>query len=663
MKSNEFVPELHDIGKLADKALIKSQHNLSWNNHVFIDFDFTLLNIQKPDSTPSWWGQYHQQEELTSKDINSWNNNIRLNCRPDLFLLILSDHLASSISRAFPRIRGISRNSTEDGILKLWNIQYYQKKKSKGNHWAAFTDLNSFKSIFNEFYDCHSGDDFLNKYKKHLLLCPEDKKIPRNITSLFTHLSLVGKIWRVLNKNIKITQDSKGQYSLEFCNLENKRAKIIESVEGSDRTDDPKINEKGLWQARIIKGEIKFPHSFVRLHDLNLLKKREEIVSSIINKYNNEVLLSTSNFFIIFLPLNQDINEIFLPLLEWGFFIEIEEVIADLGILSSTLHNKFFNARKNNNKIRISNLNQRDTKIYKKYLFSQDLKDEIKPPICDICQRKQGKERIKGTIREFICKKCQEIRDMGEPFTEYSSEWEDENAKVCWLMFSLNQDKLENWLKNAISNYLNSIFNNITFNIEEEFRFLAPQVDFNNDYKKMLGKFWKKYKNLEDLKMPIENFNEIGVFQYSSEKIIQIIKDYIGFMHQYFPDCSKNEDSPINLSLSISNIKYPIREHWKYFEESKKNFLNIKHHHIFEEIFSEDEVKNILHYIIEVESSSAFIQKLVQLNEKLDSTIYISLELFNNREKHPEIYKMVRQGIDPKKILNLYKLLKKIENE
>ncbi len=74
MSAVEFIPELHDIGKLVDdkvKDEVKKQIGKSWENHVFISFtdaDFKCLGVSQPTS-PSWWGQYHHQNDETNKEI------------------------------------------------------------------------------------------------------------------------------------------------------------------------------------------------------------------------------------------------------------------------------------------------------------------------------------------------------------------------------------------------------------------------------------------------------------------------------------------------------------------------------------------------------------------------------------------------------------------
>jgi len=685
MNNQKFIPELHDIGKLVGKLVdekvkkdVEKQIGKAWKGHVFVDFDFKSFGISQPTS-PSWWGQYHHvcydnnnkkwvncdrkklrkglHTSIDEIDINNWNI-IPQNFRLSLFLLILADHLAASVSRATLELE--RKEAPQEGILKLWNKNYYNFQKKRGKSWAAFKTFDDLKILFNEIENCQSGEEFLNKYRDYLLLTPEDKSIPRNITSLYTHAELVGKIYRVLEKATRVVTEPDGTITIEHNGI---KVKTIKEAEGGRRTTGTKDVDKGKWQARLVKCWIKFPHSFVRLRDVNLLRKREELVNCIASYYKDEAIFTTSNFITLFLPPNQDLKEVLKPLLDWGFYIEVEEILADLGILNSILDEKTLQARKLNEQPRLNVLNNRGTKVYRKYLMPE-IPDKIQPHICDICQQRRGVERIKETIREWICEKCQEIRDMGEPFREYATVWEEEGVKVCWFKFSLDQNKLEKWLDNAFGEYVDSFNFKQADILKEEFRALALQVDFNKDYKEMLKEFWerlsKKLSDEEknDIKLPIKEYYELGVFKYSPQLAQKVIETFLDVLDEYFPDCISNKNSPISLSLSVANIKYPIREHWRFFEEDSKNFLNVRYHKVFDEKYTKDELKLIIEKAINVEASGSFLHKLAQLEERLQSDIHIAVEIFNNRKKYPEIYELFSKGIKPSKFLNLYRLLR-----
>ncbi|MCD6493144.1 MAG: hypothetical protein J7K36_05015, partial [Archaeoglobaceae archaeon] len=634
----------------------------------------------------SWWGQYHHicyendnkkwvscdrrklrkglHTSIDEIEINNWNI-IPQDFRFNLFLLILADHLASSVSRA---VGGRGSKPPQEGIFKLWNKGYYKLQEKKGRSWAAFKTIDDLKILFNEIENCRSGDGFLSKYRDYLLLTPEDKSIPRNVTSLYTHAELVGKIYRVLEKNTRVITEPDGSISIDY---NGERVKKIKEAEGDNfiyfkdkKGKEHRGEKKGKSQARLVKCRIKFPHSFVRLQDINLLRKREELVNCIAGYYKDEVIFATSDFITLFLPPNQDLKEILKPLLDWGFYIEVEETLADLGILNSILDRKTLRARESNEQPRLNILGNRDTKVYRKYLMPET-PDELQPPICDICQQRRGVERIKETIRdirEWICEKCQEIRNMGEPFREYATVWEEEGVKVCWFKFSLDQKKLEDWLQNVFEEYVDNNFRQADI-LKDEFRSLALQVDFNKDYKEMLKEFWKELAGVEDIKKPIAEYDELGVLKYSPELTKMIIEKFLDIFEQYFPDCASDKRAPLSLSLSIASIKYPIRDHWRFFEENSKNFLNVRYHKVFGDAYTKDELENILEKAINVEASSSFLHKLVQLEESLQSEIHIAVEIFNNKKKYPEIYELFSKGIKPSKFLNLYKLFGGGSNE
>ncbi len=640
--AKEFIPELHDIGKLIDKEKLK-QENLQWSRHTFEDFDFNQAGFVKPTS-PSWWGQYHHRIDV-NKDLNDWTH-IDGNHKPDLFLLILADHLASSISRALPQLGSAGES---DSILKLWNHGYSENQRNKGKHWAAFKTKDDLKSMFELIDSITSYKDFLDAYRENLLLTPEDKSIPRNITSLFTHIKLVGKIYRVLKRHILIKNNGKRI----LFELSGEQVKSIRETEGGNRTTGNQNVDKGRWQARFVKCHIKFPHSFVRLQDINLLVKRNKLVSKLVDNYEDYVIFYNPDFLFLFLPMGIEIEDIFKELLNLKFFIDYVEIIADLGILRSNLDSKIIRARRDRDIQTLNVLQNRKSKVYKKILLPE-FPEKIYPPICDICQRERATERAKENIREWLCDKCQSIRDMDEPFREYA-EWTDE--KVVWLKFNFNQDKLEKWLQEAFEEYIDKIPNLENGQVlKEEFRSLAPQMDFINDYEEMLLNFWQRCSE-DDIKRPISNYNEIATFKYSGLLIMKIITLFIELHDAYFLDCKSNTDSPISLSLSIAHHKYPIREHWRYFE-NPINFLNIRYHNVFKENYTKEEAKEIIEKLITSEKvSSHFLHNLIALYEELDSELHIAIELLNNRKKYPEPFELYsRLGIPPVKFLNFCRI-------
>ncbi len=643
----EFIAELHDIGKLLDKDSPEIQQ-YELTGHTFEKFDFVRFKIEKPKS-PSWWAQYHHkikdEEDLNAGD--SWKD-IPKKYRPDLFLLKLADHLASSISRVLPQL---SSAGESEGVLKLWNCNFYEDEKNKGNSWAAFKNKDDLKKLFKIIDTITSPEDFLSQYHNHLILTPEDKFKPRNITSLYTHIELVGKIYMVLKEHCVIEEE----VNVIKLNLNGEAVTTIKDAEGGKRTEGNQDIDKGKWQARFIKCHIKYPHSFVRLQDINLLVIRNKLVQDFVAKYKDYVMFHTFDFISLFLPIGKELKEMFKDFLDNGFFIEYIETIADLGILRSNLDIKIIRVRENNMSNIIRVLNSRNTKVYRKTLIS-DILSNISPPICDICQMKPAKERIKENIKEWICDKCYEIRECGESF-KYPDDWQE--RKIVWCKFNLNSEKLENWLQKAFENYVDSLSNIENKQIlKEEFRSLACQSDFVSDYRNMIKAFWNKASNLA-IKKPISNYEELGVFLYSGENVKKIIDTFLEVYNEYFPDCEGGYLSPISLSLSISNIKYPIREHFRYFE-SPEGFINIRNQNIFHSSYEKKEIECLINNL--QPKSLHFLYKLASIYEKTKSNIIIVAEIMDNRKSQQNVADLFSKiKISPEKILNFYRIIE-VEN-
>uniref|UniRef100_A0A7C3N6H0 CRISPR-associated protein Csx11 n=1 Tax=candidate division WOR-3 bacterium TaxID=2052148 RepID=A0A7C3N6H0_UNCW3 len=654
----EFIAELHDIGKLLDKNSPElKRYNLT--GHTFEKFDFGKFGIEKPTS-PSWWGQYHHhnKSKINDEDLNtgdSWRD-IPQEYRPALFLLILADHLASSISRVLPPIPSGSSNKDESKdkpkdepkeVLKLWNRDFY--KKNKGKYWAAFKSEEDLKKLFEIIDTITSPEEFLSQYNEYLILTPEDEAKPKNITSLYTHIELVGKIYRVLKRHCEIKIES----VLEL-KLNGEAVKTIKEAEGGNRTEGNQNIKKGKWQARFVKCYIKYPHSFVRLQDINLLVKRNKLAEDFFAEYKDYVMFHTSDFISLFLPIGMELKEMFKDFLNNGFFIEYIETIADLGILRSNLDIKVIRERENNKSDITKVFNSRNTRVYRKILLPEML-DKIVPPICDICQINPGKERMKENIKEWICDKCYEVRESGESF-KYPDQWQEN--KIVWFKFNLNTEKLENWLQKAFEKYVDSLNINNAQTIKDEFRSLACQSDFVKDYKGMIKTFWHKASDLA--KKPISNYDELGVFLYSGENVKKTIEAFLEVYNEYFPDCEGDYLSPISLSLSISNVKYPIREHFRFFE-SPEGFINIRNQNIFHSSYDKKEIKWLINNL--QSKGLHFLYKLASIYEKTGSEISVIVEIMDKRKSQQDISDLYSKiKIPPEKILNFYRITE-VENE
>ena len=686
--NDEFVPELHDIGKILDKSNRTGlkNGNLTCSSHTY------LPENSNDFRSVTWWSMFHHHNSVDNEDINEWLKTLTIHGQPipkehayNLFLLKLADHAASSIARV---LRG--KKYDEKDLITLWN---WTKE-----HNPTFISSDKLIGYVNE----NNLDKFLKECRNTLKHTPEDKSFPRNVTTLYTHITLVGKIYRVLKSSISLSEDNNGLYLM----YNGKRATKV-----SDAED--------LWYFRLLKCHVRFTNSFVRLHDINLLRKREEIMRSMI--YYDNVLFATSDFLLLLLPINYNERYILNQLLDNGFYIEVDYIEDNLKNLDSKAKSK-----------------------YKGYLY-EELDKEI-DKICEVCQlrpasKEPWKKSEEESIEEWLCEKCKKIRDMGEPFRKYGEEWDREVADVCWFKFSLYPKKLEDWLpseyykgylllhneieilkdcKNRLCHLLNIYENEVNkikkeynkeddsrvkkelatkieeiynkkinpmkYNIDklckkigrlskiskelsEEFkdsnvtRIIALQIYFIEDYKSMLEEFWKRMKGKNDIHMPIKDYYELGVFKYSPDLLKEVIENYCKLFNEYFPNCVSDDKCPINLSLFVESVKYPLREYWRYLDsEDNKSFLNIRsHRHVGDEAYTKEQIEEVLKILRNKNIRSSFLHKLVEIHDNIGSDIFVEVEIYNNREGYPELYNAIAsvKGLTANKILTLYKLLRK----
>lgn len=656
-----FVAELHDIGKLADKDALEKE-GIKIKGHTFHNFDFSQLNISKP-SSPSWYAQFSDEvRSLKSKEVPR-------EYLSDVLLTRISDELASVISRTWGGSQDFQDRKRRgefitEGIHILWNPDYYKKEKEKGKKWAAFRTISELKEMFEFIEKCNHYDEVFEKFGDNFKLTPEDKSVPFNIVSLYIHLELSGKIYRTLKKHSRVIEE-KGRLYLEYLS---NRVENINEVTGG-RIDKPE--QRGKWIYRLIFCYINFPQSFSRLQDLNILKKRADLIKSFSEDEDTKdyVLFFTDDFMCLFLPREDEvrIHELLGPFIKAGFIIDYKEMEAELNLLTSSMeraYKKFHSIQSN-----------RYLKLYEKRL-DLGLPSEISPPLCDSCQIRQGKERIKDQIREYLCDNCYEIRQMGEPVREYA-EWEEKGLRSAWMKITLDQHQLLRTLQRLYEEYVNThplmqtVGSSDKTVLKESFRPLAVQMDFVKDYKLFLVDFQNRIYQLKDnnekpvftkesFLYPIQDYYEFGIFKvYSGKEILSVLDLFSSLLEEYFPKCLK--DSPLKLSLSIAHIKYPYQEHWRFLSKpeniinvqspiSSKLSINITQYKLLKEKIRKEDPK-----------LSHFLHRLASIEIKTKSNFMVMLEIFNNRKKFPTLLELTQEGLSVRQILDFYKLTREVE--
>jgi hypothetical protein len=652
MKNDAFISELHDIGKLVDKDAVEKS-GIKISGQTFGDFDFTQKGFTTTDqpSSPSWYLQYEDNKKNGfNQDINSQeflpttDSQIRAN-----FLLTkIADGISASITRT-----KTPKWQAGQGVYTLWN-----PNKKIAENWAAFTDLSSLKGMFKYIDSCQNHQQFFEDFKEKLVHTPEEKNAPGNIVSLYTHLELSGKIFRILKRHSR--SDVQNQSNVLVYN--NQPIKSMCEACG-DRYGNKAI---GKWIFRLVFARFIFSQSLIRLHDLNIFKIRTEMIRdfSSAEATKDYVLFFTDDFMCLFTPRDEElpIQELLKPFTDKGLIIDYTELEAESNLLTSSYEKAYreFHIQQPN----------RYLKVYEKRLNAQ-LQPEIGPNICDSCQIREGKIRIKEQTQECLCDTCQEIRDMGERASEYAK-WE---GKAAWIKITLDQDRLKEMLLELFDEYLakSPLMNNVASNdkteLKNSFRPLAVQMDFIKDYKKLLNDFKEKIYTIKDdeenpcfskeaFLYPIDGYKEFGIFKAPSGKsILAVINTFTYCLEQIFPKCLTIDNSPIRLAINIAPVKYPYQEHWRFLSEPKGTIdIQSPSERL---TLSTQQYRDLNGKIGKANIAlSHFLHRLTGIKTTTKSNKMVMLEVYDrdNRNKFSAILELLEEGLTPEQILAFYNL-------
>lgn len=600
-----------------------------------------------------------------------------------LLLTVIADRLAALISRTRASDEKHDYERVSEGVQLLWNSDFYKFRQNEGKYWAAFQTLDGLKEMFSFIDKCNSPKEFFEKYETNLLITPEDKSVPRNIISLKTHLDLTGKVFRVLCHWTKaITK--KNEITLEYDNQE-----ITNYIQASGgRLNE---NNRGKWIFRLVKCRVRIPQTIARLQDLNVLKLRGNLIQEIVQKQTIEgdlerqkyaVLFNTDDFFCLFLPKENiyRLEDVVRPLLINGFWIEYEEVEAELSLITS-------NASRVRDNLISNCKGDRDTSRKKRHLVLRyqsiwpKLSETIEPPLCDLCQQRQGQRYVKDQIIEWLCPVCLGIRELGEPATAISS-WEDAEKQVLWLKVTLNHDLLLRCLQRLFDNYVDNgpgmsrVPDKTRIELKNNFRPLAAQMEFVRQYNEFLNDFQNilfnrkgyarnKFLDIQQdaITYPIQDYRELAVIRLDKKETFGSILDAFNFLlTQWFPGCLI--DCPIRLAASFGNIKYPYQSHWRFFENElmSGSVFNLQQPGIRQiELTSRQFVA--LRERVKGRKLSHVLHKLTAIEEEIGE-LNAMIQTLEQRKRFPQIIELIWQyKLSLKQILDFYRLVGVVPDE
>ncbi len=322
--------------------------------------------------------------------------------------------------------------------------------------------------------------------------------------------------------------------------------------------------------------------------------------------------------------------------------------------------------------------------------------------LCELCNMaeatktfwKFNAEEENKKIHECLCENCFEIRDTQRKINEAIEKGEEEHgigykiakwekekpdSRLCFIKIDLNLNLLNELFKKILFKEFplkkyEDRFNDENIGFSIIYEFLNKFKEFLTSVKSNIsqGKFSKvdeKTRVSNEFEI-LDNFICLRFDDMSEMKdVLKVVMDiYTTFFPQFkglydskniFDGKKKISVFPITFSATISNIKYPFFEAWRYLNRQKENLINILAVRNYELVMDYREYENLNALNFEGKKISSFLHKLVEIEEKTNSLILVHTEIFNYRNIQSEIFRGMKEGqYQLDQLIGFYKLVR-----
>ena len=326
--------------------------------------------------------------------------------------------------------------------------------------------------------------------------------------------------------------------------------------------------------------------------------------------------------------------------------------------------------------------------------------------LCELCNMAEAEKTFwkfnqeEEGIHECLCENCYSIRvkqeavnkvvEKGEEIPRGNRHWigykiakwekSISQSKLCFIKIDLDLGILSTVLKSTLLN---------------EF----PLPKFKDRYKDEHIGFSILYEFLKQYELFLRNFNDgiRSVPKFDPERIdersgvsdefqvlenliclrfddVSEVKDVLDrFAKSYqrafpqFGSVVNNKNGgfhPITFSATISNIKFPFFEAWRYLNNPKTKWMNVLVTRSFELSINPNEYEELAKINVRQDEISRFLHKLSAIHERTKSKLLINTEIFNNQRNQDKIFHGIMRGAyggedSIHNLLCLYKLVSK----
>jgi len=668
-------PKEHDIFKICDKFKGEKIH---YCPHKIGRVDKDLLSkLESHEFYPSLG--HHCVFRSSSKNHYCDSNNFYPITREEFFLA-LADLKASVISRKLNVGYRKSRTTT-------WHVYHLWKNKDIAD--CHGTEPND-PSLVHELAESGDLKAAFTKRIDEIIKRSEDAwKCP--FASLMTHSELTEKWFRFFMKNHEyFLVPEKIKTIAEAHNLKS-------DIQGSRSRKKPKA---GL-PITFVRLKLFANQSLSRIADTEIIESISQIVKIIPEYFNGGQELYTLDDEVIFV----------MPEPEGDIRVFIEDTLKRVEGFTT---NYYFEGNHSRSATRLLSKDllhgyddlfsefqhtyypQLDTIINPQYSeLSEGNEEAFHAKLCELCNMAQAEKTFwkfnneEEGIHECLCENCfsirvrqKDINDAIEPGQKIRhrigykiAKWEQTipNSQLCFVKIDLDMKLLNMiikdilWSKFPLPKFINRYKDeHIGFSILYEF--LVQYETFLQTFNKSIRSIVQFHPRQIDERSGVSNeFQILKNFFCIRLDDTSVVKDVLARFaecyNQTFPqfgsDNNKNNGFyPITFSSTISNIKFPFFEAWRYLNNPKTKWMNVLVTRNFEMSINPAEYEALTQINIRQNEVSRFLHKLSAIYERTKSDLPVNTEIFNNQRNQDKIFQgIISNDYSIHDLLCFYKLV------
>ena len=543
-----LIPELHDVGKLW-RITDEIRRDLELGQLASQDAISVLprrLGLAEP-ATESWRG-------ITGHTVGRGPGDM------NVLLLIAADHAGSSLSRG-PRELKTKTPVTYRSVFKLWNPNDRQDL-------ALLTSRDELVSLVQWLATDPGADELFQRYGPLLDTRPEELMPPLNVTSLSSHLTIVGKMYRFLA--------ARQDFYAKTASVKDIEARAVD----------------------LVKARIRFPQQIVRTRDMALFDILGRQMAALAQ--DDRVLVATFDEILAILSPNECVEDFFAPLLDKGFHVVWEKAATQVADLKSTprriREERYRRLRQASEKTpperRAEWVWEKLDQDYSEGVLTGQLQDRFSPPICDVCQMEPAigvwpSDPDAPGPKENIGERCYRLRQNASRLHKLDRWTEEPSVRVAWVYVGLELDRLAAFLQPLYQDYARKA--GLPPELVDEVSVRPPLLaEFQKDYRRFLADFagsveeWAGADNLERVGGETgEAANTLLCARLESiGQIPELLRLYLDGVRRYFPvmleqatAASLRAIQPVRLVVSASGVKFPFSEHWRLMQADTADVL------------------------------------------------------------------------------------------